>query len=925
MIFINHANAQAFLDFSGGLSGWTTFGDSSSASVRSTTVNLSPGGVAFSLTPPAGQNMIQLQPNGSSVNIGNIDSTLGLTSGTMLGQVSTGSGPAGSQLTTTNYGGIKTTTTFAAGTYSFAWAYSAGDYLPYTDGVFFSIAGAGTSSVSLLARNGAVAITPGSVGYPSGVTILQSYGSTAWATQTFSISTPGNYTIGFGGFNALDTGLNPLLFIASVPGTYTGTPVATSGGAAPALGDIVASNSLSDVNTVVNPVFAGGTLTLTNGQSSNQNFTITSTGTISVGNGNEATVSGNITNTSGQTGSLTKTGAGSLTLTGSNTYSGGTTVSAGTLIGNTSSLQGAITNNATVTFNQASAGTYAGAMSGSGRLIISGSGAVTLSGLNTFSGGTEIQSGANLTISSSNALGAGSIDLIGTPTVSATLSTTATMTIANSITVAYDPTFNVASGTTTTVSSVIADGGAAGDVVVTGGGTLELTNINTYTGLTTIDPGSVLKLTGNGSITNSTTVTNNGTFSIADKTGNVNLGGTFTQGATGTLAMNFATTNNQQLVVNGAASLAGALSLTATAGSYAPGRYTLLTSSGLTGSFGSLSSNLRSFTPLAFTLDYDGTTVYLLLSLPSADTQQSLINTASVLQGTFTLQNTVMVNGFTYDCSLFDKRGICVSAGGRNTSVQAQGINNTSGLIIASYRLDANNSRIGAWIDQNLSMRGPGTVQLGNSTPMIGLFGVWSQRPDGVGAEVKVSAAYGQKDATVTRSIVGASEPGSGGSQLISQGAQVVAKYGFAVMPDVVVSPYAGVRYTQNNMGGYTEATSSTVTAPLTYSALNTNATTALVGAEARYRGIPKTTLFASAGVETDTNTSNGSYSATGASGLTPVNFNPNPVKTRATATVGGYYDILKNQRIGVTGIYRQEPFQAVSTTTVMATYTIGF
>ena len=161
----------------------------------------------------------------------------------------------------------------------------------------------------------------------------------------------------------------------------------------------------------------------------------------------------------------------------------------------------------------------------------------------------------------------------------------------------------------------------------------------------------------------------------------------------------------------------------------------------------------------------------------TADTQQSLVNTASVLQGTFTLQNTVMVNGFTYDCPVFDKNGICVSAGGRNTTVQTQGINNTNGLLIASYRLNQNNTRIGAWIDQNLSTQGPGTVQLGNSTPMIGLFGVWSQRPDGVGAEVKVSAAYGQKDITVTRQVVGTSEAGSGGSQLISQGAQVVAKY----------------------------------------------------------------------------------------------------------------------------------------------------
>ncbi len=306
------------------------------------------------------------------------------------------------------------------------------------------------------------------------------------------------------------------------------------------------------------------------------------------------------------------------------------------------------------------------------------------------------------------------------------------------------------------------------------------------------------------------------------------------------------------------------------------------------------------------------------------DTQTSLINTASVLQGTFTLQNSVMVNSFTYDCPVFDKNGVCVSAGGRNTTVQAQGINNTSGLLIASYRFDKNNSRIGAYTDQNLSVSGPGTVQLGNNTPLLGLFSVWSERPDGVGAEVKVSVAYGQKSATVTRQVVGTSEAGIGGSNLTSQGAQVIAKYGFGAIEDVVVSPYAGIRYTQNNLGGYTEATSSSVTAPLTYGQLNINATTALAGAEAKYRGIPQTTLFASAGVEADTNTANGSYSATGVAGLTPVNFNPNPVKTRPTASIGAYYDIEKNQRLGVTGIYRQEPFQAVSTTTVMATYTVG-
>ena len=316
----------------------------------------------------------------------------------------------------------------------------------------------------------------------------------------------------------------------------------------------------------------------------------------------------------------------------------------------------------------------------------------------------------------------------------------------------------------------------------------------------------------------------------------------------------------------------------------------------------------------------------------TANTQQSLVNTASALQNIYTLQNSVLANSFSYDCTEFGANGICISAGGRNTAVSsANGLNNTSGLLIAAYR-PHQNYRVGAYVDQNLSVNNAGsTVNLGNNTPLIGLFGAWNQRLDGTGTEVKVSAAYGQKNTTINRSVVGtgdtASEAGSGSSKLNSQGAQVTAKYGFGVIDNVIISPYVGIRYTQNNMGGYTEGASSSVTAPLTYSALNTNATTALAGVGASYRGIPQTTLFASAGVETDTNTANGTYAGNNAyfnGGLTPVNFNANPVKTRPTATLGAYYDVVKNQRIGVTGIYRQEAYQAVSTTTVMATYTVG-
>jgi autotransporter-associated beta strand protein len=568
-----------------------------------------------------------------------------------------------------------------------------------------------------------------------------------------------------------------------------------------------------------------------------------------------------------------------------------------------------------------------------GKLLItntqSGSGgSIVLSGTNTYSGGTEVGAGANLSISSASNIGTGTLALIGTATTPATLTTTANMTIANPITVSGDPVFDVASGTTTTISSPITDstpGSLPGDVVVSGGGTLALTAANTYSGLTSVDAGATLALTGAGSISTSSSLTNNGTVDVTAKTGNVVLGGSFRQASSGNLLMNISPTNNQQILVAGAASLAGGLSLNASAGTYTTGKYTLLNANGVTGTFGTFSSNLATYTRLGYALSYDTNNVYLVFTPNIADTQQSLINTASVLQNTFTLQNSVLANSFSYDCTLFDINNICISAGGRNTAVSsANGLNNTSGLLIAAYRPHAN-YRIGAYADQNLSVNNAGsTVTLGNNTPLIGAFGAWNESLDGTGTEIKVVAAYGQKNTTITRQVVNTSEPGSGSSQLNSQGAQITAKYGFAVMPEVIVAPYIGMRYTQNNMAGYTETASASVSSPLTYSALNTNATTALAGMGASYHFIPQAMIFASAGVESDTNTANGTYSATGLAGLTPINFNANPVKTRPTATVGAYYDVEKNQRLGITGIYRQEPFQSVSSTTVMATYTVG-
>ena len=178
------------------------------------------------------------------------------------------------------------------------------------------------------------------------------------------------------------------------------------------------------------PILSGGTLVLSNGDSSHTALTIASAGgTIQNPSSGSATLSGALTGTGG----LTFTGTGTTVLTGTNTYTGGTTVASGTLQGNTSSLQGNVTNNGTVVFDQPTQGTFTGTITGSGKLVTQNTGTLVLTGNNTYTGGTTVTAGSNLSISSGSALGTGSLDLRSSSTNTATLTVTADTIITNTI------------------------------------------------------------------------------------------------------------------------------------------------------------------------------------------------------------------------------------------------------------------------------------------------------------------------------------------------------------------------------------------------------------------------------------------------------------------------------------------------------------
>ena len=314
----------------------------------------------------------------------------------------------------------------------------------------------------------------------------------------------------------------------------------------------------------------------------------------------------------------------------------------------------------------------------------------------------------------------------------------------------------------------------------------------------------------------------------------------------------------------------------------------------------------------------------LIAAASVADTNYSLTQTTSALQGQFGSQSNAVITGMTYDCTVFGANNVCISAGGRGTSTSAQGYATGSALLIAAYRTSLN-LRLGAYLDQNLSASNPnGIISAGNGQPMGGLFAVWSDKLDGTGTEVKASVGYNNKNMTITRPVVGTSEAGSGSTGLTSQGVNAIAKYGFGVSNKIVVSPYVGVRYMTTNMGAYNEGSNASVLFPLSYASMSMNATTALAGLGANYKATEDWSFAASAGAESDLSTSNGSYSVTNVNGLTPVGLNPNPVKTRPTAMLAAYYNVDKNVQLGLTGLYRTDSFSGMSSTTGMATATFG-
>jgi autotransporter-associated beta strand protein len=295
-----------------------------------------------------------------------------------------------------------------------------------------------------------------------------------------------------------------------------------------------------------------------------------------------------------------------------------------------------ITGNATITPPSGTVQTLTGAISdGSspGTVNMSGTGTLLLSGTNTYTGLTSVnagvlQGGATNVLAPSSAFTVASGAILDLGGFNQAIGSLAGAGVVRNSGAGMAVLTEGGDNTSTVFSGVIRDDGPTG-LTKTGNGTLTLSGVNTYTGPTTVDSGT---LAVDGSIASSslTTVMFGATLSGSGTTGalQVQSGGVFAPGSgapgsstsvSGALVFNPGATYRVQVSgttaslanVTGTASLAGDVQASFVSGSNLVSKYTILTASGGLG--GTTFSSLTEVGAPGFaeSLTYDPNDVYL--------------------------------------------------------------------------------------------------------------------------------------------------------------------------------------------------------------------------------------------------------------------------------------------------------------------------
>jgi fibronectin-binding autotransporter adhesin len=614
------------------------------------------------------------------------------------------------------------------------------------DGIHARIGYAGNPDDINVTVNSAMSINAGTIGSAAGV-FTQTVGS-----GNIAITVDGNVNASGNGIDAEITNIGEAGIISGTGSTtinnsgdisgQIGAGVTVSGGAANVL------NNTGSITGNIGVQLSGGTTILENSgtiRGAGGAALQIDEGVLQLGQGNGQIVGNVVDNgilafnrpdtltfgtTISGTGALQQLGPGTTVLTAVNTFTGGTTLSGGVVAAGNKSALGT----GTVTFNGGTLQAAAAAISlGNPAQIGASGGTIDANGNTiTLSGGIFNASGYNgpagLTIVSGS--GTGMVVLSGTDSyIGPTTIASGTLEVANgpgagtfvsNVAIATNAAFVIDRSDTSTYFGSLSGAGAFSTV---GPGLVVLDgNSGSFAGITTVSSGTIevgdaatpgALLGGNVTVDAGATLAGHGTIggNVTNLAGNVapggsidtlTVGGSYTQGSSGTLTVEVSPGAASKLAVGGAANLAGKLALAFDPGVYTPTSYTLLSASSLSGTFSSVTGTNPSGLPQTILYESDGVDPSVVLALnqatvtPTNDTIYSAVTSIAVL-------NAQQLNGVILDrigarqAGIADGEVTALSPGLAGAQLARAGAGNSAVLGDIAAALPRALSAEGAW------------------------------------------------------------------------------------------------------------------------------------------------------------------------------------------------------------------------------------
>ena len=482
---------------------------------------------------------------------------------------------------------------------------------------------------------------------------------------------------------------------------------------------------------------------------------------------------------------------------------------------------------------------------------------------------------------------------------------------------------NNAAGTTGdwTNSGTITNSGTMGNGTNSGNYTNSGTvgTINN-SGTFTMNNGTASDITNSGTLTYNrgtiNSVNNSGTYNVVGGGNTIALNG-YTQTSSGTTIINLTPNGVQKFNISGPATLAGTLSLNTAVGPYSYSRLPIIAASSVAGKYDILSLSHDYLSPLGYELAYTNNSVTLDITPSSVATQQGINVVASDLKTIDSIVSSQVGSAVGSDCPSTGENGGCVSV--------SYGINKTgtgslqSGGITVTTNI-TDNFRIGAFADQSTDPK-TDTVTYKSSAPVIGATVGYN---NGEGLDITASAAVGSGQYTITRPVITYAESGKGTASVNSQAYQVKTAYTIPIIDDISLTPYAGIRYTNLSVGGYTETNA---IYPLNVASYNQTSTDIIAGSTLSIAITDELTATLSAGITQNISSNSGKIA--GASDIVnEKTFNTPLGSSNSTSFglgAGLSYQVAPDQHINLNVGWQQKSLTNPDITGAGLSYSIAF